>query len=140
MNSNTFNNIPLEESEKIIKSLKSYLLSNGYVVQEFLKHDGLILQIKKGGGFKTAIGLSTALNVNIEQTEEYFTVSFSDGKWVDKAAVAGVSMFLLWPLLITSAVGAYRQAELPGKIMEYISLEISKYYKRIKEDKNESRS
>lgn len=136
MNNNTFN-IPLEESNKIIDSLKSYLLSNQYTVQEFLKHDGLILQIKKGGGFKTAIGLSTALNVNIERSQDHFTLSFSDGKWVDKAAVAGVSFFLLWPLLITSAVGAYRQAELPGKIIEYINSEVSKYYRRMKDESNE---
>ena len=126
---NTFN-IPIEESKKIIDSLKSYLSSNNYIVQEFLKHDGIILQIKKGGGFKTALGLSTALNVNIEQTEGYFTISFSDSKWIDKAAVAGVSIFLLWPLLITSAVGAYRQAELPNKIKEYINNEVSKYFRK----------
>ena len=131
MDSHTFN-IPIEESTKVVESLKSYLLSNGYIIQEFLREDGLILQIKKGGGFKTAIGLSTALNVNIEQTEDCFSVSFSNGKWVNKAAAAGVSLFILWPLLITSAVGAYRQAELPGKITTYINGEVSKFYRKRK--------
>jgi len=131
MNAQIFN-LPLEESSKIVESLKSFLCSNGYSVQEFLKHDGLILQIRRGGGFKAVLGLSTALNVNIEQNERYFTISFSNGKWVDKAAVAGISMFVLWPLLITSAVGAYKQSELPNQIIQYVNSEVNRYFRKIK--------
>ena len=110
-----------EESIEIFNSLKSFLSANGYIVQEFKKCNGWILQVKKGGGFKTILGLSTATNITIDQFEDCFTVSFSEGRWADKAAVAGVSFFVLWPLLITSAVGAYKQAELPNKIIEFIN-------------------
>lgn len=128
--------IPLEESKKIIVSLEAYLRSKDYVVQEFLKRDGLILQVKKGGGFKTALGLSRGVNVNFKLFDDYFTVSFSDEKWIDKAIVAAVSVLILWPVLITVAIGAYRQSQLPKKIMEYIHSEASKYYLTEKEIKS----
>ncbi len=130
-------NIPLEGSSKIVESLKSYLVFKGYIIQEFLMEDGLILQIKKGGWFKTIIGLSVAINININQTNDCFSFSFSNGKWANRVAAGSVSLFFLYPLLmlplvvlITSIVGAYRQSELPGKITSYINGEISKYYKR----------
>lgn len=128
MKTSTYN-VSRVESINISNSLKSYLCANNYIVQEFNTSNGLILQVKKGGGFKTILGLATATNITIDQYEYHFTVSFSEGRWADKAVVAGVSIFLLWPLLITSAVGAYNQAELPNKIIEFINGEVNKCYK-----------
>ncbi len=124
MTTSTFN-VSLNGNFDIFDSLKSFLNANGYFVQEFKKGNGLIFQVKKGGGFKTLLGLATATNITIDLFENYFTVSFSEGKWADKAAVAGVSMFILWPLLITSAVGAYKQIELPNKIIDFLNREVS---------------
>lgn len=135
MDSHTYN-IPIEESAKIMESLKAHLVSNDYIIQEFIKENGTILQIKKGGRFKTAIGLSTALNVNLEQTEDSFSISFYNRKWINKAIAAGFGLILFFEfgilLLITSAIGAYRQAELPKKIMTYINGEVSKFYRKRK--------
>lgn len=127
MKNNIFK-IPVEKNEKIVKSLNSYLVSNGYIVQKFLKYDGLVLQIKKGGGFKTFVGLATSLNVNIDFGEGYFTISFSESKWLDKGCAAFIGAFFVWPLFITSAVGAYHQMDLPDKIRGYIRGEVSKFY------------
>lgn len=119
-------NINKKRREGILDSLNAFLCSNGYTVQEFKKENGVILQAKKGGGFKKLLGLATATNITIDQFEDLFTVSLSQGRWIDKAAVAGVSMFVLWPLLITSAVGAYKQAELPNKIIDFLNSEINR--------------
>ena len=111
--------------------MSSFLKANDYIVQELRKAGGVILQVKRGGGFKTILGLATATNVIIDYFDESFTVSFFEGRWADKALVAGVSMFLLWPLLITSAVGVYRQVELPNKIIDFINVEVSKSFVRM---------
>jgi len=135
VDSHTYN-IPIEESTKIMKSLKAHLLSNGYIIQEFFKENGVNLQIKKGGRFQTVIGLSTALNVNLDQTEDSFSISFYNQKWINKAIAALFGLILIFEigilLLITSAVGAYRQAELPKNIITYINGEISKFYRKRK--------
>ena len=40
------------------------------------------------------------------------------GKWVDKAALLVLSTFVLWPLAITSGIGAYRQKKLLESLRE----------------------
>ena len=40
------------------------------------------------------------------------------GKWLDKAAVMGVSMVVLWPLFVTSSIGMFRQNKLIGRLYD----------------------
>jgi hypothetical protein len=127
MKTSTFN-VSLQESSGIVVSLKAFLYANGYMVQEFRKSNGLILQVKKGGRFKKILGLAVSLNLNIDFFERYFTVSFSEEKWAGKVIVACVGLFFLWPLLITVAVGAYKQVEFPNKIVDFLNSEVNKTY------------
>lgn len=131
MNKQIFN-IPYNEAIKSIESLKSFLLFKDYSIREFLKHDGFILQIRRGGRFKTIMGLSVGLNINVEQNEKYFTLHFSEERWVDKIVVAAISLCCFWPFLITSSVGAYKQSKLPNEITEYINAEVDKYFRDLK--------
>ncbi len=39
-------------------------------------------------------------------------IESAGGKWLDKAAVMGVSMVVLWPLFVTSGIGMLRQNKL----------------------------
>jgi hypothetical protein len=39
-----------------------------------------------------------------QQSGETLTVEIGAGKWIDKAAVGTVSLFILWPLAVTAAV------------------------------------
>jgi hypothetical protein len=49
------------------------------------------------------------------------TVEIGAGKWIDKAAVGTVSMFILWPLAVTAGLGAWEQMKMPEKVFDFIA-------------------
>jgi hypothetical protein len=111
----------------IVNSLKSFLLLNDYSVQEFKTSNGLILQVKKGSDFKKLLGLGIARDITITQFKNHFTISFSKGECLYKAFIGAIGLSLFWPFFITSIVGAYKQVQLPNKIIEFINYEADRH-------------
>ena len=50
------------------------------------------------------------------------TVEIGGAKWADNAAVMTVSMFVLWPLTVTSAVRIYGQSQVITKAKNVIEM------------------
>jgi hypothetical protein len=80
----------------------------------------LLIQIKKRGGWRDLVGMATSLNILFHHSSETLTVEIGAGKWVDKAAVGTVSLFILWPLAITAGMGAWEQMKMPDKIFDFV--------------------
>lgn len=75
------------------------------------------------GGLKKLIGMDKALTIRLRQHDNQLQVELGEAKWADKAAVMMLSMFLLWPLTVTSGVGIYKQ----NKLMKDICATIDQY-------------
>jgi len=77
-----------------------------------------ILQARvRGGKVKQFIGMDKAVTVRfITESPNQVNMEIGETKWVDKGAVMTFSMFLLWPLTITSGIGIYKQQKLLSKI------------------------
>ncbi len=77
-----------------------------------------VLQARaKGGKWKQFIGLDKALAVRFSKVgSNEVRMEVGESKWVDKGVVMTVSMFVLWPLAVTSGVGMYKQAKLPEHV------------------------
>ena len=75
---------------------------------------------RKRGGWRDFVGMATSLNIVFHQSVDTLTVEIGAGKWIDKAAVGTVSMFVLWPLAVTAGFGAWEQANMPKKIFDYV--------------------
>src|SRR5205085_11886978 len=96
-------------------------ISQGFDLQQMnTENQSLLLQIKKRGGWRDFVGMSTSLNILFHQTGDTLTVEIGAGKWLDKAAVGTVSMFILWPLAVTAGIGAWEQMKMPEKIFDFI--------------------
>lgn len=81
-------------------------------------HNALQARVKNGK-LKQVIGMDKAIILRfLESFGEGHSVciQIGDAKWMDKGIVMTVSMFVLWPLTVTSGVGIYRQKQLPAKI------------------------
>ncbi len=77
----------------------------------------------RGGGVKQVFGMDKAITVrlNVMQGGQAVNVEIGEAKWGDKAAVMTIGMFVIaWPLAITSAIGMYKQKQLPQKILTAI--------------------
>ena len=64
--------------------------------------------------------MATSLNIVFREADGLLTVEIGAGKWIDKAAVGTVSMFILWPLAVTAGFGAWEQMKMPDKIFGFI--------------------
>lgn len=69
--------------------------------------------------------MATSLNIVFHQSADSLTVEIGAGKWIDKAAVGTVSMFILWPLALTAGFGAWEQAKMPEKVFDYIGTRLA---------------
>ncbi|HEV2762309.1 MAG TPA: TIR domain-containing protein [Pyrinomonadaceae bacterium] len=110
-----------DDTPRLLADVKGWLDSQGFDSQQMsTESHGLLIQIKKRGGWRDFVGMSTSLNIAFHQSGDALTVQIGAGKWIDKAAVGTVSMFILWPLAITAGYGAWEQAKMPEKIFDFI--------------------
>ena len=113
--------LPAEENPQLIADVRRWLESQDFDTQEVSTDDnGLLLQIKKRGGWRNLVGMATSLNIVFYQSSDTLNVQIGAGKWIDKVAAAGVSLLVLWPLAITAGMGAWEQMKLHEKIFDYI--------------------
>jgi hypothetical protein len=105
--------------ERLASDLEKFYRSQGYQAQQIGNSDQIMVQLKKGGELESLIGMQAALTITIQRTAGGVMVAIGQQKWVDKAAVGvvGVVIPVLWPLLITAGLGAFRQATLANQVM-----------------------
>jgi hypothetical protein len=109
------------DSDRLIDDVKRWLDVQGFDLQHMqTENQGLLLQIKRRGGWRDFVGMATALNIVFTPADDTLNVEIGSGKWLDKAAVGTVSIFILWPLAITAGLGAWDQMKMPDKIFAYI--------------------
>ncbi len=102
--------------------LEDWLRGEGFTVQDLKTEEGAtLIQVSQPGGWRKLIGMSTALNVILDQQGDDLTVEIGAGQWIDKAAAGAVSLFVLWPLAVTAAIGAWNQMKTPQRIFARVS-------------------
>ena len=110
-----------QDAIRVIQEVKGWLDSEGFDTQQVSADDqSLLIQIKKRGGWRDLVGMATSLNILFHHNNETLTVEIGAGKWVDKAAVGTVSLFILWPLAITAGMGAWEQMKMPDKVFDFV--------------------
>lgn len=73
------------------------------------------------GKFKQWVGLDKAITVRMDPlNERNVIVDIGQAKWGDKTTVMIISMFVLWPLSVTSGIGFFQQSQLPKAITEAV--------------------
>jgi hypothetical protein len=76
--------------------------------------EGLLVQIRNattGSGrfFRTVTGLTSCATLKLIPRGGDLEIEVMAGKWLDKIGAAAVSLVVLWPLLVTASIGAFRQ-------------------------------
>ncbi|MBV8898473.1 MAG: TIR domain-containing protein [Acidobacteriaceae bacterium] len=109
------------DAPRVIAEVKAWLASMDFDSQQMLTEtQSVLLQIKKRGGWRNFVGMATSLNIVFHPSADTLSVEIGAGKWIDKATVGTVSMFVLWPLAVTAGIGAWEQSKLPEKIFDHI--------------------
>jgi|AGTN01.1.fsa_nt_gi hypothetical protein len=83
--------------------------------------DVLIQARARGGAWKQWVGMDKAITIKMNRFGgNQVAVDIGSAKWTDKAGVMALSMFVLWPLAVTSGIGMYKQGKLPEAIKDTI--------------------
>jgi hypothetical protein len=81
-----------------------------------LPDGGIAVQARQPELWRSILGMSSALNVTFITKGNDLVVEADAGRWADKVAVGAVGAFILHPLLITLAYGAWKQCQLPDRV------------------------
>jgi hypothetical protein len=111
---------------KLIADLKAWLVSQNFEAQQLsTENGGVMLQIKKQGGWRDWVGMATSLNILFQESEDTLTVQIGAGKWADKIGAGAVSLILLWPLAISAGYGAWEQMKMPDNVFDFIAARLA---------------
>lgn len=105
------------------KEVENFLRSSKNLITEGVKTpEGYFVQAKEqeGSGWKQISGMTKAIQIQILKLDESIVVNIGNGKWSDKIGAGVVGAVLFAPLLVTAAVGAYNQKNLPNEIFQHI--------------------
>lgn len=101
----------------VTRELQDWLRGESFDCQDLrTEQGGVLIQVRQQGGWRALVGMQTALNVILYKDGDEITVEIGAGQWLDKAAAGVVSLFVLWPLAVTAAIGAWNQMKMPERI------------------------
>ena len=109
--------------QNVAYALAEYLdLKKNMITQTMRIKNGYSVQCK---GDATAewtkyIGMDAALSIQLLQEGDTLEVTIGFDKWMEKLGIAALGLIVFQPLLITSGIGALRQATLPNDIFIFI--------------------
>ncbi len=107
--------------EEIVQQLERFLREEKKMdVQTAYTQGGCLLQASQGDTLRMLSGMKLATTVQFSLSGSALNVTIGEGQWADKLGAGAVGLFLLWPLAITSGIGAYKQKKLPSEIFEVI--------------------
>lgn len=116
--------LPADKTTQLVGcEVRNYLTNNENMetqVLESAEGDTVVQGRINGGKWKQWIGMDKAISVKLSARDGILTVEIGEAKWIDKGAIMTVSMFVLWPLAVTSGIGMYKQAKLPEKIFSCV--------------------
>jgi hypothetical protein len=97
-------------------------------------NDGVIVQLRKKGSWRSALGMSSALTVTLTKQEDNLIADIGAAKWGEKAAVGAAGVLFFPPALITAAYGAWKQSQMPEQVFEIIEQQIQLSQGKIKKE------
>ena len=107
--------------EEIVQQVEHFLREEKKMdVQTAYTQGGCLLQASQGDTLRMLSGMKLATTVQFSVSGSALNVTIGEGQWADKLGAGAVGLFLLWPLAITSGIGAYKQKKLPSEIFEVI--------------------
>ncbi len=85
--------------EKLSKAIEDYFKEENFVTQSSQHPNGYLVQAKKGGIFRTILGMDRAFTIVISGTPSDFRVQIGLGKWLQDLGVAAIEAFFITPVL-----------------------------------------
>lgn len=86
----------------------------------FQGEDAYFIQARQQKDWMKFAGMDKAVQVRLTVRQDRLTVDVGAGRWVDKLGAAAVGYLFFTPLLVTAAIGALGQEQLPRDIFDFV--------------------
>ncbi|MGL4607588.1 MAG: zinc ribbon domain-containing protein [Eubacteriaceae bacterium] len=108
--------------QMVAENVQRFLSEQKKLTAEALEtNNGYLVQAKASESWKKFAGMDSSIQVQLASVgENAISINIGSAKWVDKAGAAVAGALIFWPLLATSAIGAYGQKKLPEEILNFI--------------------
>jgi hypothetical protein len=104
---------------KIAQGLVTEYQAQGYEAQQFGDNNQASVQLRKENALRTITGFNKALGVTFQSSGAETIVQVGASDWVDQLAVGAVGL-ILYPLLVTAAIGAVQQRNVVHDVLDSI--------------------
>ena len=91
----------------------------GYEAQQFGDSNQASVQLRKENALRTITGFNKALGITFQSSGSETLVQVGASDWVDQIAVGAVGL-ILYPLLVTAAIGAVQQSNVVHEVLNSI--------------------
>jgi len=105
--------------QSIAQALVQEYQAEGFETQQFGDSNQAIVQLKKESTLRSITGFDKALGISLQRSGDGTMVQVGAQDWVDQIAVGAVGL-VLYPLLITAAIGAVQQRNVVNDVLDSI--------------------
>ena len=108
--------------EDVARALEDFLRTQKRLETEGVSQSetSYFIQARQPESWKKFVGMDQAIQVRLSVYGDMLTVDLGAGRWVDKLGAATVGYIVFAPLLITAAIGALSQDQLPQEIFNFV--------------------
>lgn len=82
--------------------------------------------ITRGGMFKAAVGLKSALKIDLEPRSDGLLVRAGAGVFGRQVAPTAITLFVAWPVLLTQVWGMIRDSSLDDEAIRVVELSVAR--------------
>ena len=106
----------------VAHALEDYLQTQKHLETEGVSQSetSYFIQARQPENWKKFRGMDKAVQIRLQVYGDSLSVDLGAGRWVDKLGAATVGYIVFAPLLLTAAIGAISQSNLPQDIFDFI--------------------
>ena len=105
--------------QNIAQALVNEYQAQGFEAQQFGDSNQATVQLRKENTLRTITGFNKALGITFQRSNNETQVQVGASDWVDQIAVGAVGL-ILYPLLVTAAIGAVQQRNAVHDVLDSI--------------------
>ena len=105
--------------QKIAEALVNEYQAQGFEAQQLGDSNQATVQLRKENTLRTITGFNKALGIAFQRSNNETQVQVGASDWVDQIAVGAVGL-ILYPLLVTAAIGAVQQRNVVHDVLDSI--------------------
>ena len=105
--------------QSIAQDLVKEYQAEKFEAQQFGDSNQVVVQLKKENVLRSITGLDKALGISLQRSGDEMIVQVGALDWVDQIAVGAVGL-ILYPLLVTAAIGAVQQRNVVHDVLDSI--------------------